>query len=145
MPHRLVYGESYNFDARGRFLSKAGMADGAWGRQAVASNYNLHFGNFAGLPVKIAYLIFGSALCAIIATGPLLWLGKRRRRGLHEPALRAGWNAVLWGVPLMLALALVARFLIGNGAPFTAIFWIGTAALIVAAIVRARIAERRVG
>ena len=50
-PRRLIYGESYAFDAAGRWHGAVGLADGAIGKQAMASSYNLHFGNFAGLPV----------------------------------------------------------------------------------------------
>ena len=32
------------------------------GQQIAASIYNLHFGNFGGLPVKLAYIVFGIAL-----------------------------------------------------------------------------------
>ncbi|WP_343227965.1 PepSY-associated TM helix domain-containing protein [Stakelama flava] len=143
IPHRLIYGESYSFDAAGRFRKKAGMSDGALGKQAAASNYNLHFGNFGGLPVKIAYLIFGAALCAIIGTGPVLWLGKRRRRGMHEPKLRAAWNAVLWGIPAMLAATLVLRLIAGNAAPLNAVFWIGMAAILLVSITRAGLRDKR--
>jgi uncharacterized iron-regulated membrane protein len=133
-PRRLIYGENYNFDAQGRYHGPAGLADGALGQQTAASTYRLHFGNFGGLPVKIAYVVFGSALCAIVATGTYIWLGKRRRRGRHEPRLRAAWDGVVWGVPIMLAATFVARMVGGNAMPMTAIFWIGCVAIIGAAI-----------
>lgn len=134
-PRRLIFGETYRFDARGRFLGTAGISDGAIGQQAAASNYGLHFGNFGGLPVKLAYLLFGTALTAICATGTYIWLGKRRRRGLDEPRLLKAWDAVVWGVPLVLALTLAARFTLGNAAPFVAIFWIGSALILASAFV----------
>src|SRR3546814_7541286 len=87
-PQRLIYGESYNFDANGRFLGAVGLADGHLGQQMAASTYNLHFGNFGGLPVKFAYFGLGLALTLVVATGTSIWLGKRARRGLHEPRLR---------------------------------------------------------
>lgn len=130
---RLIFGESYRFDAGGRFLGVAGLADGELGQQAAASNYRLHFGNFGGLPVKLAYVLFGTALTAICATGTYIWLGKRRRRGHDEPRLLKAWDAVVWGSPMALALTLVARFVIGNAAPFAAIFWIGSALVLAAA------------
>lgn len=99
---RLIYGESYTFGASGQFHGVLGMADGALGKQAAASNYRLHFGNFGGLPVKIAYALFGLVLTAICATGSYIWLGKRERRGINQPRLRAAWDAVVWGTPLML-------------------------------------------
>jgi len=121
---RLIYGDNYRFDGQGRYLGHAGLSDGAAGQQIAASSYNLHFGNFGGLPVKIAYAVFGTALCVMIATGTFIWIGKRARRGYRHPRLRAGWHGVVWGTPAALALTLVARFVLGNDAPFIAIFWI---------------------
>lgn len=133
-PRRLIFGEYYNFDGDGRFRHAVGMADGDIGQQAAASNYNLHFGNFGGLPVKIAYAVFGLALTVVCATGTYIWLGKRRRRGIEEPRLRASWDAVVWGSPLMLAITFIIRLLVSNEAPLVAIFWLGMAALLAAAI-----------
>jgi uncharacterized iron-regulated membrane protein len=137
-PRRLIFGEYYMFDAQGRFTGTAGLADGDLGRQAAASNYDLHFGNYGGLPVKIAYFVFGLALTAICATGTFIWLGKRRRRGLDEPRLRAAWHGVVWGAPAALALTLAVRLAVGNGAPFAAIFWGCLAAVVAGCIAAAR-------
>ncbi|WP_439533683.1 PepSY-associated TM helix domain-containing protein [Polymorphobacter sp.] len=134
---RLIFGEYYAYDPAGRFLGTAGLADGTLGQQAAASNYKLHFGNFGGLPVKIAYAVFGLALTVVSATGVHIWLGKRRRRGLHEPRLRAAWQAVVWGAPAALGLTLVVRFVAGTAAPFTAIFWASLALAVAAAVLRA--------
>lgn len=122
-PRRLIFGEYYDYDAAGRFRGKAGLSDGALGRQVAASTYNLHFGNYGGLIVKIAYIAFGIALCAIIATGTSIWLGKRERRGLRHPRLRNGWDGVVWGIPAALAMTLAARLIVGPDAPLIAIFW----------------------
>lgn len=131
-PRRLIFGEYYHFDTSGRFLEKTGLSDGTAGQQTAASIYKLHFGNYGGLPVKIAYFVFGMALCVMIATGTYIWLGKRERRGIYEPRLRNGWDAVVWGLPLALALTLAVRLTIGNAAPLTAIFWILTAVILFA-------------
>lgn len=130
---RLIFGEYYTFDGAGKFHGVAGLADGSLGQQAAASNYRLHFGNFGGLPIKLAYLVFGLILTAICATGTYIWLGKRERRGVEQPRLRSLWDAVVWGSPLMLAVTFIARKLLGNDAPLAAIFWIGMAALLVSA------------
>src|SRR5690606_36346593 len=129
-------GETYEFGADGSYHGKVGLSDGHLGQQLAASTYNLHFGNYGGLPVKIAYVVFGLALTIVVATGTSIWLGKRQRRGLHEPRLRAGWDGVIWGVPLALALTLLARILLGNGAPLIAIFWLAATAIPLAAIIR---------
>lgn len=135
---RLVFGEYYNFDGRGRFLGTAGLSDGAIGQQASASVYNLHFGNFGGLPVKIAYFILGLALTGICATGTYIWLGKRRRRGIEEPRLRAMWGTIVWGSPLLLAATFALRKMLGNGLPLVAIYWLATALLLLAALLLPR-------
>ena len=140
---RLIFGEYYLFDARGRFEGTAGLADGALGQQAAASNYNLHFGNYGGLPVKLAYCLFGLALTVVSATGVHIWLGKRRRRGHHEPRLRAAWNGLVWGAPAALVLTLAARLVLGNAVPFTALFWSVLALAIAVAVTAAHLAARR--
>jgi uncharacterized iron-regulated membrane protein len=122
---RLIFGEYYEFDARGTFRGTAGLADGAAGQQAAASIYNLHFGNFGGLGVKLAYFAGGLAASAVAATGTFIWLGKRRRRGIREPRLYAAWHGVVWGSPAMLVLTFAARVTMGNEAPFDLIFWGG--------------------
>ena len=137
-PRRLIFGEYYAFDAAGAFMGTAGLADGALGQQAAASNYNLHFGNFGGLPVKIAYVLFGLALTVVSATGVYIWLGKRSRRGIHEPRLRAAWGAVVWGSPFALALTFLVRLAFGNEAPFTTIFWSVLAAAVLASLLTVR-------
>ncbi len=134
-PRRLIFGEYYLFDDAGRFEGTAGLADGPLGRQAAASNYDLHFGNYGGLTVKIVYALLGLALTAVCATGTFIWLGKRRRRGFDEPRLRAAWHAVVWGAPLALALTLAVRLTLGHAAPFAAIFWLALAGAVVAATV----------
>lgn len=131
---RLIFGEYYAFDADGGFHHTAGLSDGALGRQAAASTYRLHFGNFGGLWVKLAYVLFGVALTAICATGTYIWLGKRRRRGMDEPRLRAAWDAVIWGTPAALMATIIARATLGNDAPLVAIFWSTLAALVALSI-----------
>jgi len=134
---RLIFGEYYDFDARGTFRGTAGLADGAAGQQTAASIYNLHFGNFGGLQVKLAYFAGGLAVSVIAATGTFIWLGKRRRRGMHEPRLRAAWHGVVWGTPAVLALTFAARVALGNEAPFDLIFWGGLLLCVGAAVMRA--------
>ena len=128
---RLIFGEYYAFGADGSFHNAAGLADGALGRQAAASTYRVHFGNFGGLWVKLAYVLFGVVLTAICATGTYIWLGKRRRRGFEEPRLRAAWNGVIWGAPVALGITAAARVIIGNDAPFVWIFWLCWVGLII--------------
>ncbi|MEH6661550.1 MAG: PepSY-associated TM helix domain-containing protein [Parasphingorhabdus sp.] len=137
---RLIFGEYYAFDADGSFEHKVGLADGEWGQQAAASTYQLHFGTFGGLPVKLAYLLFGAALTAICATGTYIWLGKRRRRGIEEPRIRGAWHGVIIGTPFALTMTLLARFAFGNEFPFAITFWI---ALVVAVVGGAEFMRRK--
>ena len=127
---RLIYGETYMFSANGRPAGKLGMSDGSVGKQVAGSSYNLHFGNYGGLPVKIAYALFGTALCVVIAVGVFIWIGKRERRGYAHPRISNGWHAVVWGTPLALCLTFLARFMIGNEAPFIWLFWLSLAGMI---------------
>lgn len=121
---RLIFGEYYGFDGAGRFHHAVGLADGKLGQQVAASAYQLHFGSFGGFPVKLAYFVFGAALTAICATGTYIWLGKRRRRGLEEPMLRAFWHSIVLGTPAALIVTFLARILVGNALPFAAMFWV---------------------
>ncbi|MHA6316383.1 PepSY-associated TM helix domain-containing protein [Altererythrobacter sp. CAU 1778] len=122
-PRRLIYGEVYTFDGAGDFLGKVGVSDGAIGRQAAASTYNLHFGNYAGLPVELAYIAFGIALSVMTATGTTLWLRKRRRKGLPTQRLAAAWSVTVWGIPLALLATGWMRFMGGPDVPLVAGFW----------------------
>jgi uncharacterized iron-regulated membrane protein len=133
-PRRLIYGETYRFDASGHYRGHVGLSDGAIGQQAAASAYNLHFGNYGGLAVKIVYALLGTALSVVIATGTSIWLGKRERRGFRQPRLRQGWNGIVWGTGVALALTLLARRWIGNEAPFAAIFWLALALMLAVSV-----------
>lgn len=134
-PRRLIYGESYMFDARGRWLGKAGMSDGALGQQAAASAYRLHFGNYGGAAIEVAYMVCGLVLCVVTATGTSIWLLKRRRRGADGGGLTACWAVVVWGVPLLLVWLAWVRALGGPTMPLAGLFWGGLAVALVAAAV----------
>ena len=112
------------------------MADGAIGQQLAASTYILHFGNFGGLPVKIAYIVFGIALSVVVATGTFIWLNKRERRGSPSGLLRSGWWGIVAGVPLGVLATLAARFALGNEAPFVWIFWVTCLATLAICLMR---------
>ena len=104
VPHRLIYGESYRFDAAGHYLGKVGLSDGAVGQQVAASMYRLHFGSFGGLAVELAYVLFGLCLLVVTGTGMSLWLHKRRRRGEPSVRLEAFWTIIVWGAPLLIVI-----------------------------------------
>ncbi|TYC86057.1 PepSY domain-containing protein [Novosphingobium sp. BW1] len=135
-PRRLIYGENYLFDGEGNFKKTLGLADGALGQQAAASVYKLHFGTYGGIPVELAYLVFGFALCAIISTGTTLWLMKRRAKGLASPRLEAVWAVTIWGSPILMLAAYWLRVTAGPQLPFAALFWSALAAASLLAAVR---------
>ncbi len=137
-PRRLIFGEYYAFSGDGAFHGTAGMADGTVGQQLAASTYNLHFGNYGGLPVKIAYMLFGLAMSVVVATGTFIWFDKRERRGQRSTFLRAAWWGLVAGVPAGLAATLLARLALGNDAPFVAIFWTVCLLAIAVCLLRAR-------
>ena len=39
----------------------------------------LHFGNFAGFDLRVIYFLLGIAVCVLIVTGNLLWVGQREK------------------------------------------------------------------
>ena len=125
-PDRLIFGDYYNFDAAGNYIDNTGISDGTAGQQITGAVYNVHFGNWGGLPVKLAYLVFGIALCVIIASGLSIYFAKRRSNGRPAPRLEAAWSAVIWGTPAMLIITLAAA-LTGQiaGMGLVAMFWIG--------------------
>ncbi len=132
-PRRLIYGESYRFDNAGNLLGHVGTSDGEIGRQTAASTYKLHFGDYGGLPVELAYIAFGIALAVITATGTTLWLRKRQRKGIESRRLAAAWIVVVWGMPLLLVLTAWLRAIGGPDVPLVAAFWGGLAVAITGA------------
>jgi len=123
---RLIFGEYYNFTADGAYEGNVGISDGTVGQQIIGSVYNVHFGNWGGLPVKLAYLVFGFALCTIIASGMRIYFTRRREKGRPAPRLEAGWEGIVWGTPAVLALTLFAALtnILADGG-LVAAFWLG--------------------
>ncbi|MEM9530418.1 MAG: PepSY-associated TM helix domain-containing protein [Pseudomonadota bacterium] len=123
---RLIFGDYYNFDAAGRFEGNVGLSDGTVGQQIIGSVYNVHFGNWGGLAVKLAYGLFGVILCIIIASGMRIYFLRRQQKGRPAPRLAAGWEAVVWGTPAVLAATLLAAVGAGlEGSVLVATFWAG--------------------
>jgi len=134
VPKRMIYGEQYVFDRDNTPMGRVGYADGDFGKQLYMSAYPLHFGDFAGLPVKIIYAVLGLALSVVCSSGVSIWLARRRDQG--RPAQRAAqfWAATVWGVPA--ALAITALSAIAFGASPLPVFWIALA-LMYAPVLRA--------
>lgn len=134
VPDRLIFGEYFLYDADGAYIGQQGLEDGTIGQQLIAGAYQLHFGSFGGLPVKLLYAGLGLALCVIISSGITLWLAKRESRGKPSPKLARAWTAVIWGSPALMALCLAGSVtgLIAEGV-LAPVFWIGLAGLLIAA------------
>lgn len=134
-PDRLIFGDYYNFNADGQYLGNTGLSDGTVGQQISGSVYNVHFGNWGGLPVKIAYFLFGLALCTIIASGLNIYFVRRQSQGRAAPRLEAGWAGIVWGTPAALALTLLASVSgVTEGAGLVALFWFPLTAIVTACL-----------
>lgn len=140
-PRRLIYAEKYNFTGDGEFIDTVGSADGTIGQQVADSVYKVHFGAFGGLPVKIAFGIFGICLLYIITSGLRIYFLKRRNKGRAAPALEGAWKGLVWGAPcLLLATFAASLFLPMTALVLGRIFWIG---LLLFALIGAVWGQRR--
>ncbi len=123
-PSRLPYGETYYFNEDGDITQQLGLTNGPAGQQIVASVYQLHFGSYGGIIIKIFYALMGLALCFVSVTGINIWLTKRREKGRAAPRLEQTWAATVWAAPAGLAATLfleTAGFI--TGGLTTAVFW----------------------
>ncbi|WP_375210574.1 PepSY-associated TM helix domain-containing protein [Hyphomonas jannaschiana] len=134
-PNRLIFGDYYNFDADGVYLGNTGLSDGTAGQQVAGSVYNVHFGNWGGLPIKIAYFLFGLSLCTIIASGLNIYFVRRRAQARPAPRLEAGWAGIVWGTPATLALTLLVSVSgIAERPALVAFFWLPLVAIVTACL-----------
>jgi len=132
IPDRLVYGDQWEFDAKGNLAGQQHMSDGAAGQQVYASIYRLHFGNFGGVWVQWAYVLLGAGLCLICTTGMDIWLLKSAQKGRPYPRLHKVWTAFVWGAPAALAIATLTT--LTAAIPFVPVFWGLTIALSLAGL-----------
>ena len=132
IPNRLVYGDEWEFDAKGNLAGQQHLSDGAAGQQVYASLYRLHFGSFGGIWVRWAYVLLGAGLCLICTTGMDIWLLKSAQRGRPYPRLHKVWTAFVWGAPAALAVATLTT--LTAALPFVPVFWGQTIALSLAGL-----------
>jgi uncharacterized iron-regulated membrane protein len=132
MHKRLIYAERYTFDAQGKMTGSLGLSHDGLGKQIMASAYPVHFGNFGGLPVKVAYGLLGAALCVVTSSGVTIWLTRRRDRGRPTPRLESAWAAIIWGSTATLALS--AALWLAFKVPPVWVFWAPLAVLVAAAV-----------
>ena len=122
---RLIYGETYEFDAKGAFTGRDHASDGELGQQIASSIYRIHFGDFGSHYIKIAYLFLGLILCVIISGGMNIYFLKSAEQGRPKPRLEAAWSALVWGSPALLAITLFLAVLGAGSNLLTPVFWLG--------------------
>lgn len=121
IPNRLVYGDEWEFDAKGNLAGQQHLSDGTAGKQVYASLYRLHFGNFGGIWVRWAYVLLGAGLCLICTTGMDIWLLKSAQKGRPYPRLHKLWTAFVWAAPIALSIATLTTLTVAM--PFVPVFW----------------------
>ena len=121
IPNRLVYGEQFDFDARGRLIKRHHLPDGPAGKQAYASLYRLHFGSFGGTWVRWAYTALGMGLTLLCSTGMDIWLLKSAQKGRPHSRLHRGWAGFIWSGAVAMVAAWLATF--ATAIPYAAVFW----------------------
>lgn len=52
--------------------------------EGTAILFSMHFGNFAGVDLRILYFVLAIGVCAMIVAGNVLWIVKRQKRGHHK-------------------------------------------------------------
>lgn len=122
---RLIYSENYVFTPEGEFEGIAGYSNGEAGKQIAYSVYRLHFGDFGGALMKMAYFFLGGILCLIIASGLNIYFLKQAEKGRPMTRLASGWSGIVWGTPGLLMLTLSTSLMGANEASMTALFWLG--------------------
>ena len=115
---KLIYSENYRFNSKGEFIDTAHYDDGHWGKQLIYSIYRLHFGDFAGMPVKLLYFLLGVMLTALCVSGMDIWLAKQG----NPPRLSAVWSALVWGSISALSVTAVAGLYLSVSLTLT--FWL---------------------
>ena len=137
LPGRFIYSELYQLRSNGEVISHQGMSDGAAGRQVAYSVYRLHFGHFAGFPVKVLYVALGLCLTVICASGVNIWLSRRK----HQNFINDLWVAMVWGSPLALASSMFSIF---TSVPALAVFLVTlTLTAITALMIKNTITSKR--
>ncbi len=117
---RLPRGDAFYFDAQGRQIGRGRFMTGPAGLQVYSGAAQVHFGFFGGLPLRLIYVLLGSALTYVTASGFTIWLERQSERGRTRPRLRSAWRAWTRGVPAALAVAALASW---AAVPVSWTFW----------------------
>jgi uncharacterized iron-regulated membrane protein len=106
-PNRLVSGDTFYFDGRGRLLDASKTGETNLGEKIIGSLGPLHFGWYGGLAVKIAYFLLGLALTSVTSSGVAIWLARKRDKGRPAPRWERIWTATVWSQPVAFAASAV--------------------------------------
>ncbi len=104
----LVPQDTTIFDAAGRVVKDQHPRDLVAGTKILGGIWQLHFGWYGGVPVRLIYGLLGLALCVLTSSGVTIWLARCRDKGRAVPQWERLWAAVAWGQPLALATAALA-------------------------------------
>ncbi|MBU3077608.1 PepSY-associated TM helix domain-containing protein [Sphingomonas quercus] len=120
-PAHLARNEGWTFSPEGRLLAKAGFTDGGVGMRIYGMITPLHYGTYGGLPLKLIYVLLGSGLTTIIASGMSVWFHRRREQGRPAPLGERLWEALVWAQPAAYAASAIGVLLLGW--PPLPLFW----------------------
>ncbi|KQM62327.1 hypothetical protein ASE65_04835 [Sphingomonas sp. Leaf16] len=142
-PGHLARNETFTFASDGRLLAKAGFTDGSLGMRVYGMITPLHYGTYGGFTLKLIYVLLGTGLTLIVATGGTIWLARRREQGRPATRLERAWPAILWGQPMAILMAALASL---AGIAAMPVFWGTTIVMLaVSQIVRRPDAVRLTG
>lgn len=119
-PGYLTRAEAWTFDGAGKFIWKAGYTDGSVGMRINGMLTPLHYGTYGGIWLKLIYVLLGTGLCTVIASGANIWLARRRDQGRAAPRLERLWNALVWVQPAAWAGCAIAALF---GVPALPVYW----------------------
>ena len=110
------------YDGAGRRIFPAASRSASSPEQLFLATQPLHFGNFGGWPIKIAYGLLGFVLCVVTVSGIRIWLVRRGNATGQGPYWERLWLAVQWGQPLALTLC-AGTTLVADGALWPKLMW----------------------
>lgn len=122
--------EQYRLSVRdpGTWVARSSAGRGVW-LAAFAAIQPLHFGHYGGAWVRVLYALGGLGGAVLCASGLLLWLHRRRQRGVAgrgDSLLQAGAVGVCGGLTLACALLLPLTAVLpeaGRAAAQAVAFW----------------------
>ena len=113
-PGRIQMSTAYRFSGDGSELERLDESDRGVGRWILGALQPLHFGWFAGLPVKLLYGILGLALTYVTHSGVAIWIARRRDKGRPVPGWERAWAAVVWSQPIAFGTTAMAALVAGE-------------------------------